>query len=68
MKTVGATEAKALLNELLKRVSQGETIRITYRGVPAAKLVPDESFGAKDLKDVVREIRELAWEVSLFGR
>ena len=65
MKTVGATEAKARSNELLKRVSQGETIRITRRGVSVAKFVPDESVGAKHLKDVVREIREIRKGASL---
>jgi prevent-host-death family protein len=33
MKTVGAFEAKTHLNELLQKVSKGETIRITLRGV-----------------------------------
>jgi prevent-host-death family protein len=37
MKTVGAFEAKTHLNELLKRVSKGESIRITRRGIPVAK-------------------------------
>ena len=59
MKTVGAFEAKTHLNELLKRVSQGETIQITRRGVPVAKLVPADDAQKKDLKRVVREIREI---------
>jgi len=59
MKTVGAFEAKTHLNELLKRVSQGESIRITRRGIPVAELVPTAEAGAKDLKKIVREIREI---------
>jgi prevent-host-death family protein len=59
MKTVGTFEAKTHLNELLKRVSQGETIRITRRGIPVAKLVPDQEGERKDLKRVVHEIREI---------
>ena len=43
MKTVGAFEAKTHLSELLRRVSNGETIQITRRGIPIAKLVPAES-------------------------
>ena len=59
MKTVGTFEAKTHLNELLKRESKGESIRITRRGIPVAKLVPSEDDTPKDLKKVVREIREI---------
>ena len=59
MKTVGAFEAKTHLNELLKRVSNGETIRITLRGIPIAKLVPAGESERKDLKQTVRELREI---------
>jgi len=67
MKTVGAFEAKTHLNQLLKQVSKGETIRITLRGVPVAKLVPSEEGEAKDLKQTVREIREIRKGASLKG-
>lgn len=57
--TVGVFDAKTHLNGLLKRVSKGETIRITRRGIPIAKLVPADA-GEKEGPDrVVREIREL---------
>jgi prevent-host-death family protein len=65
MKTVGAFEAKTHFNELLKRVSKGETIRITLRGVPVANLVPSEDGEPKDLKKAVREIREIRRGASL---
>jgi prevent-host-death family protein len=65
MKTVGVFGVKAHLNELLKRVSQGESIRITRRGLPVAKLVPSEEGEPKDLKKVVREIREVRRGASL---
>jgi antitoxin (DNA-binding transcriptional repressor) of toxin-antitoxin stability system len=45
--------------KLLKRGPQGESIRITRRGILVAKLVPSEEGKAKDLKKVVREIREI---------
>lgn len=67
MKTVGAFEAKTHLNQLLKQVSKGETIRITLRGIPVAKLVPSEEGEAKDLKQTVREIREIRKGASLKG-
>ena len=67
MKTVGAFEAKTHLNELLNKVSRGETIRITRRGVPVARLVPDNDAEPKDLKKVVREIREIRQGATLEG-
>jgi prevent-host-death family protein len=67
MKTVGAFEAKTHLNQLLKQVSKGETIRITLRGIPVAKLVPSDEGEAKDLKETVREIREIRKGASLKG-
>lgn len=67
MKTVGAFEAKTHLNQLLKQVSKGETIRITLRGIPVAKLVPSGEGAAKDLKQTVREIREIRKGARLKG-
>lgn len=40
MKTVGAFEAKTHLSQLLDEVEKGETITITRRGVPVARLAP----------------------------
>ena len=65
MKTVGAFEAKTHLNKLLSRVSNGETIRITHRGVPIARLVPDQEPEKKDLKKVVEEFRRVRQGASL---
>lgn len=67
MKSVGAFEAKTHLNELLRRVSNGETIRITRRGVPIAKLVPVGDGEKKDLVTTIRELREIRKGVSLGG-
>jgi prevent-host-death family protein len=57
--TVGVFDAKTHLNGLLKRVSKGETIRITRRGTPIARLVPADAGEREDPEQVVREIREL---------
>ena len=57
--TIGAFDAKTHLNALLKRVSRGETIRITLRGVPIAKLVPDNDGEQANAADLVEEIRQL---------
>ena len=64
MKSVGAFEAKTHFGEFLNSVSRGETIQITRRGIPVARLVPaDEStpknLKPRDLKKIVREIREI---------
>lgn len=42
MDTVGAYEAKTHLSRLLDRVAGGETVTITRRGCPVARLVPVE--------------------------
>lgn len=67
MKTVGAFEAKTHLNELLRKVSRGETIRITRRGVPVAELVPPSESKPTDLEKTVRDIREIRKGTSLKG-
>lgn len=65
MKIIGAFDAKTHFNALLKKVSQGETIRITLRGVPTAKLVPDDDGRGTDPSDVVRDIRRVRKGVTL---
>ena len=67
MKTIGTFEAKTHLSELLARVSKGESIRITRRGIPVAKLVPAEEGEQKDLKKIDREIQEIYKGASLGG-
>jgi prevent-host-death family protein len=59
MTSVGAFEAKTHLNELLQRASKGETIRITRRGVPIAKLVPPDDGEKEDARNLVEAIRRL---------
>jgi prevent-host-death family protein len=59
MITVGAFDAKTHLNALLKRVSKGEVIRITLRGVPIAKLVPAGPEEREDAREIARGIREV---------
>jgi prevent-host-death family protein len=59
MKTVGAFEAKTHLAELLQEVSEGETVLITRRGIPLAKLVTANQPAKRDLKAVIRNLREI---------
>ena len=65
MVTVGSFEAKTHLPALLERVVKGETVQITKRGVPVAKLVPADSAEKKDLKDAAEEIRQMRKGVRL---
>jgi prevent-host-death family protein len=59
MKTVGAFDAKTHLNELLRRASEGETIHITRRGVPVARLIPPDTAEKPDVRSVADTIRSL---------
>ena len=59
MISVGSFEAKTHLAALLDRVAKGETIEITRRGRPVAKLVPARADESRDLTRIAREIREL---------
>jgi prevent-host-death family protein len=59
MKTVGAFDAKTHLNELLQRASKGETIQITRRGIPVAKLSPPDSGRKEDGHILAASIRQL---------
>lgn len=52
---IGAYEAKTRLSELLARVSRGERITLTRRGVPVAMLVPVTR--GEPVAEVVAELR-----------
>ena len=65
MVTVGSFEAKTHLPALLDRVVRGETVQITKRGVPVAKLVPADSPGKRDAKETAEEIRRMRKGVRL---
>lgn len=57
MRSVGAFEAKTHLSELLAAVEQGETVVITRRGRPVARLVPEPS--SPDRAAAIARIRAL---------
>jgi prevent-host-death family protein len=56
MKSVGTYEAKTHLPRLLSQVEKGESITITKRGKPIAKLVPADAAEQKDVKQLVEEM------------
>jgi len=57
--TVGSFDAKTHLSALLDRVAKGETIQITRRGVPVARLVPPGDSIRRDRRRLAQDIREL---------
>ena len=56
MKSVGTYEAKTHLPRLLSQVEKGESITITKRGKPIAKLVPADVAEQKDVQQVIEEM------------
>lgn len=56
---VGSFDAKTHLPALLERVAKGETVQITRRGTPVAKLVPTEQESPRDPKGAARCICQL---------
>jgi len=58
MSSVGSFEAKTHFAALLDRVTNGETIEITRRGVPVAMLVPAGPGNRRNLQKIAEEIRE----------
>jgi prevent-host-death family protein len=57
MKSVGSSEAKTHLPRLLSQVQKGETITITKRGKPIARIVPAQEQPARDVASVIREFK-----------
>jgi prevent-host-death family protein len=66
MITASISEAKAKLSALLRRVKAGETVTVTDRGVPVARLVPianaeevdwDERLARLERQGVIRRPR-----------
>ena len=60
MERINLADAKARLSEIVDRVEAGESIEITRRGKPAAKLVPPKKQRTLRPVDVeaLRKLRE----------
>ena len=60
MKFVGSYEAKTHLPRLLSQVAKGESITITKRGRPIARIVPasDETQNVADLVEAMLAFRD----------
>ena len=64
---VGAFEAKTHLSSLLDKVTQGEDILITRRGLPVARLVPARQAQRARTESVIEELRALRTGMKLDG-
>jgi prevent-host-death family protein len=56
---VGTYEAKTRLPELLKKVEAGETVVITRRGKPVARIVSDEEALRAQREAAIERIKKL---------
>ena len=67
MITIGAFEAKTHLSSLLDKVTQGEDVLITRRGVPVARLVPARQAQRAKTESAIKELRALRAGMKLRG-
>ncbi len=64
---VGAFDAKTHLSSLLDKVTRGEEVLITRRGVPVARLVPAEQAERASTEGAIEELRALRSSLKLRG-
>ena len=64
---IGAFEAKTHLSSLLDKVTQGEDVLITRRGVPVARLVPAGQAQRAKTESTIEELRSLRASMKLGG-
>lgn len=58
MHEVGSYEAKTHLPELLREVEKGETVVITRRGIPIARIVPVDAPGGAEVRSVIARMKK----------
>ena len=59
MRDIRASEAKTHLPAILDEVERGETVRITRRGRPIARIVPETDRRQAEVDEAVANIRAL---------
>ncbi len=62
MTTIGVYTAKTHLPRLLERVRRGERFVITKHGRPVAQLLPADTPGEPDVKEMIRQMER--WQES----
>jgi prevent-host-death family protein len=58
MTSIGFYEARTHFSELLDQVATGKKVLITRRGKPAALLSPPPAEAEKDVRQVIRQMKE----------
>jgi len=58
-----ASEAKAKFAELLDEVERGRVVRITRRGKPVARIVPETEMRRAEVAEAIQALRELRAQV-----
>ena len=58
--TIGIREAKAQLSRLVRRVQRGDSITLTHRGRPIAKIVPITEPN-RSIADRIEELKRRGW-------
>lgn len=58
MKTIGSRELKNRLGRYLKLVGKGETLIVTHRGKPVARIVPTDSNGGggRNVNEILKQM------------
>jgi len=64
---IGAFEAKTHLFSLLDKVTQGEDVLVTRRGVPVARLVPARQTQRAKTESAINELHVLRASMKLRG-
>jgi prevent-host-death family protein len=64
---VGAFEAKTHLAQLLERANRGETITVTKRGKPFARLAPADQASPDRVAQAMADLRALRQSVKPEG-
>jgi prevent-host-death family protein len=67
MDRIGVRELRQNASRYLERVSAGETIEVTDRGRPIARLVPSEAGSARDRLAAAGRLRRRAGSVAELG-
>jgi prevent-host-death family protein len=63
MQTIQASEAKTHFLRILDRVERGETVVISRRGRPIARIVPEVKKNGEDLLRAIAEMKALRQKI-----
>jgi prevent-host-death family protein len=59
-RAVSATEANQHFSEILREVAQGDSVTVTSRGKPVARILPvDQASRARSVRRLLKRLRSL---------